>query len=178
MRSRRWIALALAATLALAEASSAAAGVGVAVDRPQVTVRLGEGFGFHSTIANQGTRPVAGLVAHLNVVSLRSGVYVDPEDWSSERTQFLAPLRPGASTTVSWTVKAVNSGDFAVYVVVVPSRGALASGDRRLAVSGPVAAHVTEHRTLNAGGILPLALCVPGLLGALTVGTRLRRRRS
>jgi hypothetical protein len=181
MTARRWIGLALAAALvsaATAEASPPAAGIGIAVDRAHVSVRLGERFGFRTAIDNHGARPVSGLVAHLNVVSLRPGVYVDPEDWSSERTRYLPALRPGASTMASWAVKAVNSGDFAVYVVVVPSRGAIASGDRRLAVSRPVAAYVTEHRTLNSGGILPLALGVPGLLGALTVVTRLRRRRS
>ena len=37
-------------------------------------------------------RPLSGLVAHLNVVGLSSGIYVDPEDWSEERTKYLPPL--------------------------------------------------------------------------------------
>ena len=182
MTARRALGLALAIAVvsaaATAEASPPAGGIGVAADPTHVSVRLGERFGLRTAIENRGADTVSGLVAHLNVVSLRPGVYVDPEDWSSERTRYLPALRPGASTMASWGVKAVNSGDFAVYVVVLPSRGAIASGDRRLAVSGPVAAHVTEHRTLNSGGILPLALAVPALLGALTVLTRLRRRRA
>ena len=40
----------------------------------------------------------SGLVAHLNIVGLSSGIYVDPEDWSEERTKFVPPLAPGEST--------------------------------------------------------------------------------
>jgi hypothetical protein len=35
---------------------------------------------------------------------------------------------------------------------------------------------VSERRTLNAGGILPLSIAVPALLGALAIVLRLRRR--
>jgi hypothetical protein len=39
-----------------------------------------------------------------------------------------------------------------------------------------IAVHVTERRTLNSGGILPLAVGVPALLGTLAIAPRLRRR--
>jgi ABC-type branched-subunit amino acid transport system ATPase component len=52
-----------------------------------------------------------------------------------------------------------------------------------LGVLGPngagktTAISIADRRTLDSGGILPLALGVPALLGALTLGVRLVRRR-
>ena len=79
-------ALAVAALL-LAVAPAARAGVTVSVDRTVVATKLGQKFVFHSRIENPGPKPASGLVAHLNVLSLRPGVYVDPEDWSTSRTR-------------------------------------------------------------------------------------------
>jgi hypothetical protein len=146
------------------------------LSRTQVSTRLGESFRFSSTVRNDGGKTISGLVAHLNVVSLSKGVYVDPEDWSSQRTRYLAPLRPGQSAELPWKVTAVNGGRFAIYVVIVPSEGpATAGGD--LAVSPALGARVTERRTLNSGGVLPLSLGVPALLGLATLVARARRRR-
>jgi hypothetical protein len=36
---------------------------------------------------------------------------------------------------------------------------------------------IQDRKTLNSGGILPLALGIPGALGLLALGVRLRRRR-
>jgi hypothetical protein len=169
--------------LALASAASAPsaviakgsnAGFELSLDHARVSTRIGDKFHFNSTLVNSSGAAVSGLVAHLNIVSLRKGVYVDPEDWSSRRTQYLAPLRPGERATLSWSVEAVNSGDFAIYVVVLPSRD---PQDHSLVVSPALNLHSTEQKTLNSGGVLPLVLGVPVLLGLLTVGLRVRRRR-
>ena len=66
-----------------------------------------------------GTAPTGEILAHLNVASIEGSVYVDPEDWSSDRSQQLS-LKPGESRKLSWEIQAVNSGLFAAYVVVVP----------------------------------------------------------
>jgi len=47
-------------------------------------------------ILNRGAIPARDLVAHLNVLDLTGHTYVDPEDWSSIRTRYLAPIRPVA----------------------------------------------------------------------------------
>jgi hypothetical protein len=177
--TRRLLAIALLGLLATAPGATAAGpppSIAIATSRVQVVTRVGDSFRFESAIANRGTAPVPGLIAHLNVVSLTRDVYVDPEDWSSARTQFLAPIPAGGSRTLSWNVKAVNGGDFAVYVVVLPSRPRQAAG-RTLAASPAVAVHVAEHRTLSAGGALPIVLGVPGLLALLMIALRMRRRR-
>lgn len=161
--------------LALAFAGAAGAvssGLAVSVDRTGISTALGHKFVFRSTIANPSTSPVSGLIAHLNVLSLRDGVYVDPEDWSSHRTRYLAPIPAGASVTLTWKLQAVNTGSFAIYVAVLPRSGAA-----RPPITGPtVRVSIARRHTLNSGGTLPLVLGIPALLGALSLGVRVRRR--
>jgi hypothetical protein len=164
-------ALAVGAPSALASAN---APVRVTVDRTRVDTRLGERFHFTSTVSVPAGHRGGGLVAHLNVVSLRSGVEVDPEDWSSDRTRYLPDLRAGQSATLAWSVKAVNDGDFTVYVVALPAREA--GGGDPLAVSPRVAVHVAARTTLNSGGVVPLAVGLPALVGFATLAARRRRR--
>jgi hypothetical protein len=177
-RCRALAALALAAAAfvlpAGAQAASGAPGLSVTVDRTRISTELGRTFVFRSTIANEGSAAADGLIAHLNIVSLTGDVYVDPEDWSTHRTRYLGPLGPGGSQTITWRLKAVNSGEFGVYVAVLRR-----TGDERPPTTGPlVAVAVAGRTTLNAGGILSVALGVPVFLGVLTIGLKLRRRRS
>jgi hypothetical protein len=147
--------------------------VALIVDRTSVSTKLGRSFSFTSTITNRRTVAAGGLIAHLNVLSLRDGVYVDPEDWSSNRTRYLPALPAGGSTTITWKLKAVNAGSFAVYVAVLRP-----GGTARPPTTGPeIHVAVAERRTLDSGGILPLALGVPGALALLSAGVRIRRRR-
>ena len=166
-RLRGAAACALAA--ALVAAAPAAAAPELSMSRARVDTRIGADFRFSATISNPGAAPLEGLIAHLDVVSRDPGVYVDPEDWSSERTRYLPPVAPGASIAVPWTVKAVNAGRFAVYVVVL---------GRGRPLAGPALdARVAERRTIDAGGVLPLAVGLPGLLGLTLLGVRARRPR-
>jgi hypothetical protein len=163
----------LAALTPAPQAHAVPARVSVAVDRSAISTAIGKKFTFDSTISNHGSLAASGLIAHLNVLSLRNGVYVDPEDWSSHRTRYLAPIPPGGSVTITWKMQAVNSGSFGVYVAVLPQ-----SGVPRPPTTGPTLHVSIVHRqTLNSGGILPLALGIPGLLGLLAVGLRIRRQR-
>lgn len=175
MKRLRSPVVATIAALALASAGSANAGsnsLAVSVDRTGISTALGGKFVFRSTIANRSTTPVRGLIAHLNVLSLRNGVYVDPEDWSPHRTRYLAPIPAGGSVALTWTLQAVNAGSFAVYVAVLPQSGAA-----RPPITGPsVYVSIARRKTLDAGGALPLVLGIPALLGALSLGVRARRR--
>ena len=138
---------------------------------------LGGGFAFTSTITNAGARAATDLVAHLNIASLDPDAYVDPEDWSPRRTQYLAPLRAGRSAKLSWRVTAVGGGRVGVYITVLPARGpqTAAAG---LAVGEPIDVRVAERRTLNNDGVLLVVLGVPGALALAMVGTAARRRRT
>jgi len=157
-------------------ASTESPPVGIALSRPSTSVGIGDSFSFTSTITNAGSLPVSGLVAHLNVLSFTHGVYVDPEDWSSNRTRYLDPIPPGHSTTVDWTVKAVNGGDFGIYVAALgtPAAGAVPIEPT---VSPALVAHVTEQRNVNPQGVVPLALGVPAAVAAAMGALRLRMRR-
>jgi hypothetical protein len=145
----------------------------VTADRTSISTALGRKFVFRTTISNRGSSAASGLIAHLNVLSLRNGVYVDPEDWSSNRTRYLAPIPAGRSLTLSWKLQAVNSGSIGVYVAVLP-----ASGSARPPTTSPtVHVSIAHRQTLNSGGILPLALGIPAFLGALAGAVRIRRGR-
>jgi len=138
---------------------------------------LGDRFTFRSRVANSGAAPTDQLIAHLTVASLTSDVYVDPEDWSSNRTLEVTPLAPRSSSSLSWEIQAVNVGSFAVYVVLLPGGGVVA-GTEPLVVSPPVHVRVAGRQTLNAGGSLPVVVVVPVLLGLVTVAARYRIRRA
>lgn len=144
--------------------ASPAAAADVSFDRAGVAMSVGERVTLTSKVTNPGGEPSGPVLAHLNVVSLTSSVYVDPEDWSSERSQVIEDLGPGESQTLSWPIQAVDVGSFAVYVVLLPDSGANA-GRGPLVVSPPVHLDVAGKRTLDAGGALPVVLVVPVLLG-------------
>lgn len=163
-----------AAALALVPAAYAAPRTTVTVDPTSVATRLGHSFVIHSTIGNRGPTTATGLIAHLNVLSLGRGLYVDPEDWSSHRTRYLPPLPAGRSQTLTWKLAAVNAGDLGVYVAVLGRDGRAAEP-----VTGPlVHVVIADRRTLDAGGILPLALGVPALLALLAAAVRVLRLRA
>ena len=167
---RRMLALCMAALACLVTAAPAlGADTEVSISRTEVSTRLGDSFSFGSEVGNTGSTTLSGLVAHLNVVGLSSGIYVDPEDWSEERTRFLGPLAPGESTNIDWKVKAVTGGRVAIYVAVVPEQGAIG-------VSPAMQVRIADTKDLNSEGVLPLALGIPVLLGLVTLGVRRRRR--
>jgi hypothetical protein len=111
------------------------------------------------------------------VASVTTAVYVDLEDWSASRTHEVPPLKPGASTALSFELQAVNAGRFNVYVVVLPN-GPSSEGTGPLAVSPPVHVTVAGRKTLSAGGALPVAVAVPVLLGVALAVARIRLRRT
>jgi hypothetical protein len=165
---------AIVAALALTGGAGAAPSeVSITVDRSQVSTELGRKFSFSTTIANNGSTESDSLIAHLNVLSLQRGVYVDPEDWSSDRTRYLGTLAAGESTRVTWNIHAVNDGSFAAYITVLPQ----AVADEPPTTGRVVEFDVKKKTTLNSGGILPLALGIPGALALLAAGMRYSRRR-
>jgi hypothetical protein len=167
--------LAGAAVAAMTTTDATAAGsvdVSVGGDRRPLAVRLGSSFEIRSIVANHGATPDEGLVAHLNILSVRPGTYVDPEDWSSARTRYLGAIPPGGRVSIRWRLQAVSAGSFAVYVAVVP-----ADASQRPRVGPAVRVSVARRQTLDPGGVEMLALGIPLAVGLLTLGLRMRRRR-
>jgi hypothetical protein len=158
----------------LAVPTAVAGTTNVRVETAPTAVRssIGKNFTLRTTITNEGGSPAANLIAHLNVVSLDGSAYIDPEDWSSHRTRYLAPIAAHDSVTLTWKLQAVNSGSVGIYVAAL-TRGS----DAPPAVGPTVHVEIARRQTLNSAGILPLALGIPGLLTLLTVGVRFSRRR-
>ena len=171
-RLRIFLIVAVAATLAAPTAAPAA--VVMSVAPTTVTTEMGREFTVRSTIRNDGsTQAAVGLIAHITVFSLEEGTYVDPEDWSSDRTRYLEPVPGGGATTILWKLKAVSGGTFAASISVV----AAGTAARLPVTAPPVRIEVAERRTLNAGGILILSVGLPAALALVAGGLRFRRRR-
>jgi hypothetical protein len=149
----------------------------ITFDKARVDLVVGDKFTLTSTITNDGAASTTPVIAHLNVASLTSDVYVDPEDWSSSRSKYLPPLAPGQSVDVTWNLQAVNSGWFDIYVVSLP-RGSSSLGADPLVVSDAVLAKVAGKQTANAGGALPAVIGIPLVVGGAALWSRYRHRRS
>ena len=139
-----------------------------------VATVLGGRFTITTQVANTGSAPTGDVLAHLNIASMQDEVYVDPEDWSSSRSQSLT-LQPGESRTLSWDIQAVNAGRFAAYVVVLPE-GSEVSGAEGLVVSPLVKVDVEARSAMSESGVLPVVLAIPLLLGLSAAALLLRGR--
>jgi hypothetical protein len=144
----------------------------VSFDQGNVQTTVGHRFRPVSTIRNTGDTTLSGLVAHLDVLSVRRDVYVDPEDWSSQRTVYLDPLPAHGTVSVPWKVQVVNKGRFVVFVTVTRQHGpAVVDAGDGLRLSA------TARRTVDTSGILPIVLGIPAAVLALLLLTSRRRRR-
>lgn len=146
--------------------------VTVELDKTQAGLGLGQTLKFTSNVRNPGEQELSGAIAHLNILAVDPGVYVDPEDWSGERTQYLDPLGGGETEPLEWELQAVNSGRFMVYVVITSGQAA-----SEVVSSKAMRLEVAPERTLDASGLIPIAAGVPGLIVLLMVLVMVRRRR-
>lgn len=164
--------------LSLATLVPAAAGatqllddVSIAIDPSDVDVVLGENFDLTVTVTNNGTNATAPLVVHLDIIDPEQSTSVDPEDWTPTLSQTIDPIAAGESITVSWNLQPISPGSFATYAI------ALSPGVDTIAASNVVEVRVSDQRTLNPGGILPVSLAAPSIVGVLLlVQMRFARR--
>jgi hypothetical protein len=170
------LAVGMTVTLTPATAQeSGKADLTVSVSETEKSTLTGDVFTFTSEITNEGSETTPTLIANLAFVAIDGSTYVDPEDWSGERTMHVGPIDSGESITQTWTVKTVLEGDVAAYVSVLPAPPELSPASA-LAVSSAIQMHVEEDRKLNPGGVLPTVLAVPLLLAAMFAGLRVVRR--
>ena len=71
-------------------------------------------------------------------------------------------LAPGEAHDVRWELTPIAGGTFAVYVVALPESAGRVAGP--VASSDAIPVDVTEVRTLNAGGALPVSILIPLIL--------------
>ena len=145
----------------------------VVLDETEREVGPGQRIRFTSTVRNTSDQPVRDLVAHVAILTSDEDVYVDPEDWSPRRAQYVDILDPGEETELTWNVQAVTAGPIILYVAVSDP------GTDTVAVSGPLYMNVTGRRVVNSADALPLVTGIPAavllLLGL--AGIRRRQRR-
>ena len=156
--------------------ATAADNIVVSMSETSVEAVTGVKFSFSSTITNHGNETTPPLIGHINVASFDPEVHADPEDWTSSLAVNIEPIGPGASVSLPWTINPTLSGDFAIYVTVLPAAPDLAI-EAPLASSPALHVKVQSRRTLNPGGVLPVVLAVPGSIALAFVGLRLREFR-
>jgi hypothetical protein len=167
--------------------ASAAPELAVQTSVGSAHTKTGDVTSFHTTITNRGTTASSSIVAALNIVKANAvssgtgigrgtGINVDPEDWAPERTQSVPPLAPGQSVVLNWTIFSILAGDYMVYVVAIPEPGGpdLSSTP----VSGPALHLIVQGVSqYNPGGVLPMTVGVPIVVGLVWLSLRIWRRR-
>jgi len=168
-----WAAFGLGmATIALANADFGDCRLLVSVTPDRVRTSVGESVELLVTVASPATGPTPETVVHLDITDPVQEMSVDPEDWTTTLTQAVPPVETGKPTSVSWTIAPPSAGDFLLYAVAVdPNAGVEPT---QIAVSNGVPVHVAERRPFNPQGILPLAIAVPALIGAVLIWRRRR----
>lgn len=144
----------------------------VSMEPQTSSVVLGESFGITVTVGNRGSDLTVPLVVHLDITNPDETTSVDPEDWTGALTQPIGSLAPGATASVQWELQPIASGTFSAFAVV------LGSGVDSVAASNVLEVRVADRRTLDPGGILPVALAVPGCTLALLLLQRGFARRT
>jgi hypothetical protein len=126
-----------------------------------------------ATITNTSDKPVKDVVAYVTLVETTPSQQapVDLEDWSAHRAVTIDSLAPSESQNAAWELRLIKGGEYVVYVA------AIEKGSSQAAVGPVVPLSVTAQKNLNPGGVLPVALGVPILVGtALFVPVFWRRR--
>lgn len=149
----------------------------IAIGMDYDVIKTGDSIFFDTVVTNHDTAASPPVIVAMNIINLdKEGDVVDPEDWSPERTQYIAQLAPGESGTLSWRVNAILDGDYIVYMVAMPEPAGQDSTSQAVASWG-IHLTVLPFTKLNPSGILPYTLGTPLILGlGLLYLQRLRRK--
>lgn len=151
-------------------------GVPLKLETPSASLsgKAGQYVKLPAKVTNTSNAPVKDVVAYVSLVDVTRGQQapVDLEDWSAHRAVTIPTLAAGQSKDVSWSLRLVKGGDYVVYA------NAIAGGSTRASVGQEVPLTVTAQKNLNPGGVLPVAIGVPIVAGAVLLGpVALRQRR-
>lgn len=136
-------------------------GISVVIEADTTSVVLGEHLDLTITVVNFADGPTDPLALHLDITDPAQASSVDPEDWTSTLTKSVGVVESGGTMTATWTIQPISGGTFTVYAV------ALSPVSDTITVSNAVSVDVEDQRSLNPGGILPVALGAPAVIGAL-----------
>jgi len=167
---------AVPAFAAQASAAQTNSGMLVKVESPSTPLSgtAGQYVNLPATITNTSDKPVKDVVAYVTLVETTSGQQspVDLEDWSVHRAVTVGSLAPGENKNASWDLRLIKGGEYVVYAA------AIAQGSPQAAVGPEVPLSVTSQKNLNPGGVLPVALGVPILVGTALFAPVFWRRRN
>ncbi len=172
------IAQAFAPVLASSSQQAGADGLQITIDQASATVKTGDSITFNTTVTNPAAEASPSLIVAMNIINLNAtGDVVDPEDWSPQRTQYIAALAPGASQTLNWVINSIVDGDYMVYMVLIPAPASADTTSQPVASSG-IHLTVTPFTRLNPGGVLPYVIGGPLVVGLIMFFIYRSRRRA
>ena len=133
----------------------------ISIDTDYKSIKTGDTFDINTTVTNNGEEVSPQMFIAMNIMNLKkNGDPVDPEDWSSERTQAIAPLAERQSARQSWTVHAILDGDYMLYLVLIPEPTGSQGTSQPVASTG-IHMTVAPFTNLNPKGVLTLAIGMP-----------------
>jgi ABC-2 type transport system permease protein len=137
--------------------------IDIEIDMDSAALKTGDEIEFTTTVTNTADTPSPALVVAMNIINLGKSDPVDPEDWSPERTQAVDPLAPGESAEQTWSVEAIQDGNYMVYMTAIVKPGSVA--ETSLPVTSPgIHMTVAPYQSTNPAGVLPVAIGMPLLL--------------
>lgn len=128
----------------------------VEISQDSASMVAGEWIEFSTVLHNSSNETTPPLVAHLNVAAIEPGPYVDPEDWSPDRTRYVAAIQPGGSVELRWRVHALMEGEFGVFVTVISPEHSF-----RSVASMPLRIHAEPDQVLPMNNVVPVITIVP-----------------
>lgn len=144
----------------------------VTIDPVEHAATLGDSIELTVRVDNVGAADTVPLVVHIDITDLSGEGSVDPEDWTATLSIPIDAVPAGESRTAAWALQPISPGEFTVYAVVLAPELDAVHTSRVLRVS------VDDQRSLNPGGILPVALGMPAIVGGLLLGQIGRGRRN
>ena len=155
-----------------ASATEIAETVTVTINPPMKTIVLGENLDLVISITNEGADTTPPLIAHIDITNPDETTSVDPEDWTPTLSKAVDPIAPGETIVVDWNLQPISAGDYVTYAIV------LSPGVDSISASNVLEIGVIDERGLNPGGILPVALLMPALIGVLLIAQMRHARRN
>jgi hypothetical protein len=131
-------------------------GLSVQISHTTVSMMAGEWATFNTLLHNDGQSATPPLVAHLNIAAVKQGPYVDPEDWSPRRTQYLPPVQPGEMVEIIWQVHALTEGEFGAFVTIISPQASFEP-----VVSSTLLLQVAADNILPFNQVIPVVTVVP-----------------
>lgn len=172
-------AVTVVAMLALTVLNPSAAGaqemtesVSISVQPASSSVILGDNLDLQVTVANISAEQTLPLVVHLDITDPGRSTSVDPEDWTPTLSKPIGTLAAGETVVVDWNIQPISPGTFATYAVALSPDADSVSSSNVLRVT------VADQRSLNPGGILPVAIGAPAVIGGLLLIQILLARRT